>query len=83
MEKACEYCGRAGTKRAGAEDGLAGDAYACDQCWKLLQSPATAIPLLRGHLSLEMRRTAPDRSGRAVSAFIDGVSSWRPRPKSS
>ncbi len=80
----CEYCGRPGKRRAGPEDGLAEDAYACDQCWKLLQSPATALPLLRGHLSLEMRGIAPgDRSEKAVSAFIEGVAPWRPRQPSS
>jgi hypothetical protein len=80
----CEYCGRPGPRRAGAEDGLKDDLHVCSQCWKLLQSPATAVPLLRGHLSLEMRGVVkPKAAGSMVSSFIERVREWRPRPKSS
>ena len=79
--KGCEYCGRPGRKRIGPEDGAPEDVHACDHCWKLLQDPVTAVPLLRGHLSLEMRGE-PD-AAKVVGAFIDEVAGWRPRPRSS
>ncbi len=80
----CEYCGQPGARRSGIEDGLKEDLYACGQCWKLLQSPATAVPLLRGHLSLEMRGVVkPKKAGEMVDSFIHNVAGWAPRPKSS
>lgn len=83
-KKGCEYCGRPGQKRAGPEDGLPYDVYACGSCWKLLQNPATAIPLLRGHLSLEMRGVVEKKEAEGlVSSFIGKVAGWRPRPPSS
>lgn len=80
----CEYCGREGEKRAGPEDGLAENAYACAHCWRLLQNPVTAVALLRGHLSLEMRGVVePEEAGKLVSSFVKNVSGWRPRPPAS
>ena len=80
----CEYCGRPGERRAGPEDGLPSDAYACSHCWKLLQNPVTAVALLRGHLSLEMRGIVePKTADGMVSSFLRKVAGWRPRPPSS
>lgn len=80
----CEYCGRSGPWRAGPADGLKEDMHVCAACWKLLQSPATALPLLRGHLSLEMRGVVKPKEAQAmIESFIGGVSGWAPPPKSS
>lgn len=80
----CEFCGRRGKKRAGPEDGLSENAYACEGCWKLLQNPVTAIPLLRGHNSMELKGVVePKEAESMVNSFIRGVSPWRPRPPSS
>jgi len=80
----CEYCKREGPRRAGPEDGLKEDLHVCTYCWKLLQSPSTALPLLRGHLALEMRGVVqPKKAGTMVESFIRGVAGWMPRPKSS
>lgn len=51
----CEFCGRPGAKLAGVEDGLESDFFACTGCRKLLSKPVTALPLIRGHLTLELR----------------------------
>ncbi len=73
----CEYCGRPGLKRVGVEDGLDEDMHVCTHCWKLLQSPATALPLLRGHLSLEMRGVVkPVAAGKMVDSFMEKVAEW-------
>lgn len=80
----CEYCGNPGEKRAGPEDGLPENAYACSHCWKLLQSPVTGPALLRGHLALGMRGVvAKDEAEGLISALLRNVSGWRPRPPSS
>ncbi len=80
----CEYCRQPGIRRSGLEDGLKEDLYVCGQCWKLLQSPATAVPLLRGHLSLEMRGVVkPGMAGGMITSFVERVAAWRPRPQSS
>jgi hypothetical protein len=31
------------------------DLFICDGCWRLLKNPATAIPLIRGDLSISLR----------------------------
>ncbi len=83
-EGKCEYCSRPGPRRAGPEDGAPEDLFVCAPCWKLLQSPATAVPLLRGHVSLEMRGVVrPGAAEKLVSSFLSAISPWRPRPKSS
>lgn len=80
----CEYCRKPGPRRSGPEDGLKEDLHVCRHCWRLLQDPVTAVQLLRGHLSLEMRGVVrPRAAGEMVSSFIERVSPWRPRPKSS
>jgi hypothetical protein len=80
----CEYCGRPGPKRAGPEDGLRENAYACAACWGLLKSPATGLALLRGHLSLEMRGAVKRRTAEGLLAsFMDKVSGWAARRPSS
>ncbi len=80
----CEYCDLRGPRRSGVEDGLKEDLHVCEYCWKLLQSPSTALPLLRGHLALEMRGIVrPQRASALTESFIRGVAAWMPRPRRS
>ncbi len=76
----CEFCMMEGIVRATAGDGLASDAHVCDKCWKLLQDPVTALPLLRGHLTLQLRGTmSPDKLEKALNAYMEMISKWKPR----
>ncbi len=80
----CEYCKRPGVRRAGPEDGLQGEAFACKPCWELLKNPLTAVPLLRGHVSLEMRGVVEEREAeKLVQAFVGTVSGLSPRRRPS
>lgn len=83
-EGPCEYCGAKGPRRAGADDGLSSDLFVCPPCWSMLQDPATALPLLRGHLTMETRQSMrPGQVKEAVDTFMEAVSGWRPRPEKS
>jgi hypothetical protein len=81
MTGPCNYCGRAGPVRIKeGEDGAAEDLHVCDQCWKLLQSPATALPLIRGDLSISLRGTmSEERLKRTIDSFMERLSSMKPR----
>jgi hypothetical protein len=52
----CNYCDRTGKECIPGDD----PAYVCDGCWKILQNPITALPFLRGHLTLELRGKVPE-----------------------
>lgn len=76
----CEYCTGKGFKRLGIEDGLKEDVYVCDQCWKLLKNPLTALPLLRGHLNIILRsKTNPEKVKQFTEAFVRGIAGWKLR----
>lgn len=63
-------------------EGATDDAYVCDQCWELLKNPVTAVPLLRGHVSIHLRETmAPDKVKALTEDFVRRIAKWRPRPK--
>lgn len=49
----CNYCERIGKERFP-------DIYLCDGCLKILKDPKTALPFLRGHLTLELRGKIPE-----------------------
>ncbi len=42
-----------------SEGGPSEDARACNRCWKLLKDPKTALPMIRGHLTLTLRNQVP------------------------
>lgn len=66
----CIYCGDAAEKRLEDED----DSAVCGGCWSLLQSPDTALPLMRGHLTAALRGRMPAERVRAlVDGFVEGV----------
>ena len=52
----CNYCDRAGQERVSGEDPV----HVCDGCWRILQDPKTALPFLRGHITLELRGKIPE-----------------------
>ena len=57
-----------------------GDVFTCKKCWKLLQDKKTALPLIRGHLTMVSRGTLPDEDiERYVNAFMEGISKLKLR----
>lgn len=77
----CEYCGRPGElKVAKGEGGIDKDVFVCNGCWRLLKDPRTALPLLRGHLTLNQRNAAdPKQSAALLNKFMEVISTWKPR----
>ncbi len=51
-EGPCEYCGK-----NAPEFMKELEVFLCGACKKLLANPATALPLIRGHLTLKLRGT--------------------------
>jgi len=69
----CEYCARPARPREGLED-----TAVCDSCYSLLQNPVTALPLIRGHLTLTLRGTMPDAElKKKIDAFMQMISGWK------
>ena len=56
----CTYCNRKGPVRIAAEENDGKALYVCDVHWKLLQNPKTAIPLIQGTLSAQLRGSVPE-----------------------
>lgn len=60
MNGICEYCKSVGPARIRAgEGGASQDVFVCDQHWKILKDPKTALPFIRGVLTLKIRGSAP------------------------
>ncbi len=77
MSGACAFCTRSGEVRAG-EGGAPEDVRVCGGCWKLLQDPATALPLLRGDLSVSLRGRVPEAVlKRSIDRFMETVSKFK------
>lgn len=74
----CHYCSKEGLRRAGEEDGLSEDMFVCPGCWKLLSSPVTALPLIRGDLTLRSRSGSP-AVGTGIEPFMEMIAGWKPR----
>lgn len=77
----CEYCDKIGELRINSgEQGINRDIYICDLCWRLLKNPRTALPLLRGHLTLSQRGIAnPTYNEKIINKFMSMVADWKPR----
>ncbi len=60
---ACEYCTMPGKPRDGVE--------VCDHCWNLLQNPVTALPLIRGHITMELRQKNPQMAEPELRQMIE------------
>jgi hypothetical protein len=74
----CEYCNKVGELRINkGEGGIGRDVFICNLCWKLLKNPVTALPLLRGHLTLSQRGIAsPDHNKKMINKFMELISGW-------
>lgn len=75
----CWFCDRPGGLVAPkGEDGISKDVFLCPACKKLLKKPETALPLIRGRITLEHREGGA-RMKRRIDRFMEIISSWRPR----
>lgn len=76
----CEYCNGPGELRAGKSDGLDREVYVCDSCWDLLKDPKTALPLLRGHITMHLKGKMPsDLLAKRVNKYMEMISAWKIR----
>jgi len=76
----CEYCNAPGELRAGKKEGLGEDVYVCDGCWKLLKNPTTALPLLRGHLTMKLKgKMIPATLDRMMNKYMEMIAGWKIR----
>lgn len=68
MNGPCYFCTRPGKLcvKADQKDPGGENSYVCDQCWRLLQNPATALPLIRGDLAISLRGTMPENRLKAI-----------------
>lgn len=67
----CDFCDSPGQDRGD-------DVCVCPSCWKLLQDPVTALPLIRGTVTMKLRGTMPkDQLDRVVNRFMGEISRWR------
>ena len=77
----CMFCYKPGSPRveAGEVEGIE-EMVVCGQCWKLLKDPKTALPLIRGHLSLTERgKISADQLKDRIDKFMGEISGWKPR----
>ena len=81
MSATCIFCFKPGKPRVGAEgQDFDEDVAVCDYCWKLLKDPKTALPLIRGHLSLTERGKKPaGQLEDQIDQFMGKISNWKPR----
>ena len=77
----CYYCGTEGPIRVTPEeDGVSDNIYVCIKCWSLLKNPSTALPFLRGHVSLSCRNQMPKKElDERLNSFMELISKWEPR----
>ncbi len=81
MNTQCLYCSRTGVFRASKNESpdLTEDIYVCSACWSLLQNPATALPLIRGHLSITIGRRMPEKAfKKTLEQFMGTISKFKP-----
>lgn len=77
----CEFCSRPGDVISSAdENDLKENVYTCKSCLKLLKNPATALPLIRGHLSINNRNYGPTFKN-DIEKFMGMLSSWKRNDK--
>jgi len=79
-EGLCEYCSKPGIRWAGPEDGLEKEMFICRGCLKILRNPQTALPFLRGHLSMELRGQIPEQKlSQMINQFMQAISKFHPK----
>lgn len=75
----CEYCSRPAPAIAEkGEPGVDIDVHVCEACMRLLKSPETALPLIRGHLSIEGRDAGPGFKEQ-LEKYMSMISTWHRR----
>jgi hypothetical protein len=68
----CKFCLRPTETREGLSVAV------CASCWKLLQNPNTALPLIRGHLTLALRGKLPEAElKKRINQFMTMVADWK------
>jgi len=81
MKSRCQYCTKMGTLRVSKNESpeLTEDIYVCNSCWILLKNPATALPLIRGHLSLTHGREVPEKQFKEfMNKYMEFLSTFKP-----
>jgi hypothetical protein len=71
----CEFCNGEGEDKG---DGVS----VCKLCWGLLQNPATALPLIRGTMTMKLRGSvSKEILDKMINDFMEMISKWeRPKP---
>lgn len=69
----CEYCGR--DSKAIYDESQNMSVHVCNACLNLLKNPETALPLIRGHLSIEGRSAGPGFK-RQLDKFMEMIAEW-------
>lgn len=77
-DDACMFCMKGhALVRATAKETGSEDARACDSCWKLMKDPRTALPLMRGHLTMTLRGHGEPDLEKKIQSFMDVVKDFR------
>jgi hypothetical protein len=67
----CDFCNNPGQNRGD-------EVCVCASCWALLQDPKTALPLIRGTVTMKLRGTLPKAElDRMVNEFMGRISEWK------
>lgn len=76
----CEYCTRNGPERVPVSHEVSKPIYVCETCWKMLKEQKTALPLIRGNLSLRLRgKISKEAFKEMADRFFQEISTWKPR----
>ena len=70
----CEYCSREGDKLEDEKGVSTEPVYVCKKCMVLLSKPETALPLIRGHLSFEVREGKISK--KELDKFMEMIAGW-------
>ena len=80
MNGPCHFCRQTNSPPRVGEGEPHPELHVCKGCWSLLKNPSTALPLLRGHLTLELRgKLGAHELKEMLESWMKVVSSWRPR----
>jgi len=79
----CLFCSSKGIIRVEKSE-LCDEVIICDKCFKLLKNPTTALPLIRGTLSLQLKiipKTDLQKAQyqKTLDKFMEEISKWKPR----
>lgn len=58
MNETCEYCSSKGVLRLSSSE-VGTDVFVCDMHWSVLKDPTTAMPFIRGFITMKLRGTMP------------------------